>query len=269
MDLRAIPASTAFDGPCPPLFSAYPHVINSTMIQSMKRSSSFVVLMVAGLFASELRAQLRPIPSSRDRDAQDVIIPVDQYRFKFFNELNGFIVQDPSASSVQYTAFIRGGTADDRSPGAAEVLAGLIEREGPCWIAPRTLEQVLSDLDAELHVRMGVTLTEITLTAPPGRERQALRMFSGLVREPCIRNSTVSRFRDDAVTPDLGAQEVTDLSAAFERHLYQDHPYGVGVTEGDVVDLEVKDVARFHEDFFMPSNVILAVSGNFETEMMV
>ncbi len=202
--------------------------------------------MAAGFATSEVHAQIRPLPSRADSQEQQAVILVDQYRFKFFNQLNGFVVQDEAASSVRFTAFVRGGPADDRSQGAAEVLAEIIGQEGPCWIAPRTLQAVVSDLGGELDVRMGVTLTEITLTAPAGREREALRVFSGLVREPCIRSSTVSRLREHAVTPDLTAQDLTGLSTLFERRLYQDHPYGVRITEDDVEELEVKDVTRFH-----------------------
>lgn len=235
----------------------------------MKRSSAFFAIMAAGFATSEVHAQIRPVPSRAARQEQQVVIAVDQYRFRFFNQLNGFVVQDEAAPSVRFTAFVRVGTADNRSPGAAEVLAEIIGHEGPCWIAPRTLQAVVSDLGGELDVRMGVTLTEITLTAPAGREREAIRVFSGLIREPCIRSSTVSRVREHAVTPDLTAQDVTDLSTLFERRLYQDHPYGVRITEDDVEELEVKDVTRFHEDFFMPSNVILAVSGNFQRDVLI
>lgn len=232
------------------------------------KSSTCVTLIAAALLPLQLHGQIRALPRT-EREEQQLVVSVDQYRFKFFNDLNGFVVADESAPLVRFSAFIRGGTADDRSQGAAEVLADIIEHEGPCWIAPRTLETVLNDLHANLDVRMGVTLTEITLTAPAGRERDALRVFSGLVREPCIRTSTVARFRASVVAGERQGDGVRDLSTLFERHLYHEHPFGFRVSEGDLEELKVDDVTRFHEEFFMPSNVILAVSGGFETEALI
>jgi zinc protease len=119
---------------------------------------------------------------------------------------------------------------------------------------------------------MAADLTDVTLQVPVEHAAQGLRLFSGIVREPCIDRQVLEEFQITPRAPVLSipaAQIETpasDIGAAldlFYSRLFAGHPYTVVVTPGEIAELTVDDVERFHRDYFTPTNMVLAVSGLF------
>ncbi len=201
----------------------------------------------------------------------------DRYRFGLRNGIVGFFVADRTAPVVTLTAFVRAGKWDDGKQGAAEVLEMMLQHEGPCWMAPGSFGTALDDMAAEYYVRMTADITEITLSVAADDAMRALRIFSGILRETCVRRDGLDKYRSRVVTEEFppgatGGEPGPTLADAslrvavdlFHRHLYEGHLYGEPVTQADVAALTVEDVRRFRDRSFDPGHVVLAVSGWFD-----
>jgi zinc protease len=198
-----------------------------------------------------------------------------QFEFRLDNGLTGFVVEDMRAPLVQFSAFVRAGKGDGEKQGVAEALA-MSFQSGPCWMGPNRFRDALDRLAGELSIVMTANMTEITLSVPADDARQALRIFSGIVRAPCIEQERMEEFLQRGVsgpTPPVdGTVDNGSLDLAvelFNRRLFDSHPYGDVVTAEDAAAITLDDVEDFHREFFTPANLVLAVSGAWDaTEML-
>jgi predicted Zn-dependent peptidase len=202
---------------------------------------------------------------------QFAVPDTSENEFRLSNGLVGFIRAELESPMIRFTMYVRGGTGDDETQGAAEMLAWVLGR-GPCWMGPGAFREALDRLAADVLVRMGADLTEITLQVPVENANQGLRLFSGVVREPCIDRQVLEEFQATPRPPVLSfpagqieapASDITAAMDLFYSRLFAGHPYTVVVTPTEIADLTVDDVERFHRDYFTPTNMVLAVSGLF------
>ncbi|MCZ6918737.1 MAG: pitrilysin family protein [Gemmatimonadetes bacterium] len=202
---------------------------------------------------------------------QFTVPDTSESEFRLVNGLVGFIRAELDSPVVRLTAFVRAGTGDDEQQGAAEMLEWVLRR-GPCWMGPGAFREALDRMAADLSVRMSVDLTAITLRVPVEHANQGVRLFSGVVREPCIDRPVLEEFqlmpRPPLSTVPAGEIQTVsgDIGAAldlFRSRLFAGHPYTSVVTAAEVAELTVDDVERFHREYFTPTNMVLAVSGPF------
>ena len=202
------------------------------------------------------------------------------FRFQLENGLPGFVVPDLTVPLIQLTAFVRAGRGDDDHQGVAEMLVAAMRR-GPCWMGASGFRQAMNRMAATLEIHMTADLTEISFNVPAEHAEQGMRVFSGIIREPCLDREGLEAFRrpggEGGGTPafpppgtgnepgplvrDGSLQLAVDL---FHAKLFEGHRYDDVITEQDLTDLALDDVEDFHREFFTPTNMVLAVSGAFE-----
>jgi len=234
-----------------------------------------LLVMEAGTAAQSLAQEL---PHPRGMGFTDVPIQIPdtaEFEFQLENGLTGFAVQDGRIPLVQLSAFIRAGTGDANKRGVAEVLAMSLRR-GPCWMGPNRFREAMDRMAGKLTVVMTRDMTEITLNVPTEDASQGIRIFSGIIRAPCIEQDGLEEFRRRGVlspTPPVGAVvENGSLELAvdlFKRRLFEGHRYSEVITSEDAAAITIEDVEDFHRDFFNPGNMVLAVSGAFDADAML
>ncbi len=239
------------------------------------KKSSLLVLMIA---AAGVSAQELDHPRDMNLQQQTFRMP-DTASARIFleNGLNAFIIEDRRAPVVSFTMYVRGGTGDDRVQGAAEMLALMLATRGPCWMAPGRFQETIDEMGAEFVVTMDSEFTEVNLNVAAEDARRALRIFSGIVREPCIDPQGLDSFRaavvrsNQAATPSEGQYEGSLDKAVdlFYERLFGAHPYGHAVTSAEAEALSVEDVERFYNEHVSPLNISIAVAGDFDVSEML
>ena len=234
-----------------------------------------LLIMEAGTAAQSLAQEL---PHPREMGFTEVQIQIPdtaRFLFRLDNGLTGFTVQDIRMPLVQFSAFVRVGTGDANKRGVAEVLAMLLRR-GPCWMGPNRFHEAMDRMAGKLTVVMTQDMTEITLNVPTEDFSQGLRIFSGIIRAPCIEQDGLEEFRQRGVsasTPPVGAVvENGSLELAvdlFNRRLFEGHRYSEVITSEDAAAITIEDVEDFHREFFSPGNMVLAVSGALDAGAML
>ena len=237
---------------------------------------TIALLAIEAGTAAQLLAQEFPHPREMGFTQVQIQIPdTARFEFRLENGLTGFAVQDGRIPLVQFSAFIRVGTGDADKRGVAEVLAMLLRR-GPCWMGPNRFREAMDRMAGKLTVVMTPDMTEITLNVPTEDASQGLRIFSGIIRGPCIEQDGLEEFRQRGVsapTPPVGAVvENGSLELAvdlFNRRLFEGHRYSEVITSEDAAAITIEDVEDFHRNFFDPGNTVLAVSGAFDPDAML
>lgn len=228
---------------------------------------ALIAMLTVG-FAGEARGQDTRQPDQMGLPQANFQMP-DTTRLVLENGLIGFVVPDVSVPLVSLTAFMRGGVADDRVEGAAEMLAMMMLTRGPCWLGPGRFQETLDELDAQYRVAISPEMMEISMSVAASDAGEALRIFSGIIREPCIDETGLDAFRMEVARAASVREAVPDGSlseavSVFKDRLYGDHEYRRRVTVEDAAALRLEDVERFHREHFIPGNVVLAVAGAFE-----
>lgn len=246
----------------------------------MRRYALGLVMVATTGAVLPASAQDLPHPRNLGLDGTRFTVPdTSRFRFRLSNGLIGFVVTDASVPIIQLSAFIRVGTGDGEKQGLAEFIA-MSMRRGPCWMGYDRFRDALDAMAGSVSVSQGTELTEVTMSFAAEDAAQGIRIFSGIVREPCIDRDAIARFQQAGATPALPAEGAGRGSAlldapadaaldAFRRRLFQGHAYDPVVTAAHAAALTVDDLERFQRDFFTPANLVLAVSGFFRREELL
>lgn len=234
--------------------------------------------VLAVLLSATPVAVAQQFPHPRDMGFRDIQIQIPdtaRFEFRLENGLSGFAVQDGRVPLVQLSAFVRAGGGDGDQQGLAEALAFLLRR-GPCWMGPNSFDEALDQIAGELTISVSEDVTEVSLNVPAEDASQGMRLFSGILRAPCIEREGLDAFRAARPSPSMtpvGAS-VNDASMElavqlFKRRLFEGHDYNDVITAEEVQLLTVDEVTRFHRDYFNPTNLVLAVSGSLDANTML
>ncbi len=238
--------------------------------------AAWTVLLILGLSSRSLAQDTRhprkmnlPSSSFMRPDPQDFRVTLD-------NGLVAYVVEEHQVPLVSLTALVAAGSADDAKEGAAEILHHVLKQAGPTGVAFR---DALQEMVADYRVDMGPEVTKISLNVPTEDAGRALRLLAGLLKAPPISSAAVETLRVRSAKKTKASEPATgesgpvlyegSLTSAVERFrsvLFADHPYGSTPGKEDFDKLSVEDVKRFHGTFFVPGNVVLAVSGDFDSE---
>ena len=172
-----------------------------------------------------------------------------------------YIARDSLVPLVRMTALIGAGDAD--AADAAEFAAGL--RAGPAAMTPGEFAGALAGMAALYEVEQTHTETRVTLEVPSEDLAPALQLFAALLREP-LAGETRTADGADAVERATGESGpvMYEGSLAASVELLEAGVYGQHAYTGAAGD----STTSFRDRFVLPSNVVLAVSGDFDVDAM-
>jgi len=235
------------------------------------------LLLLAVLFATPSLSQDLTLPRDMGLPGSDYTRPDPaEYQLALENGLIAYVAEADQVPLVTISAFVRAGLVSDERQGAAESLLDALRNSGPLGMSSDDFKAAIKQMTAEFAVDMHDEWTEITLNVPTEDLDQALSLFAALLRNPEIGDGNIERAAG-SVAPeakDLGGESGAALyegsmNAAvdhFYNVIYKDHPYGDQPTAGNYSDLQVEDVTSFHDKYFGPGNMTIAVAGAIDVE---
>jgi zinc protease len=199
-----------------------------------------------------------------------------EHQLALENGLIAYVAEAGQVPLVTMSAFVRAGKMSDNKQGVAESLHDALKNSAPSGMSNSDFKASLKQMTAEIVVEMHDEWTEITLNVPTEDLDQALELFAGLLRNPAISDANIERAAR-GIAPD--ADELSgesgpalyegSMNAAVDHFydiIYKGHPYGARPTMDNFNDLDAKDVADFHETYFVPGNTTIAVAGAIDVE---
>ena len=187
----------------------------------------------------------------------------DRLRLALDNDLVAYVAEDHRAPLVTLVAFVAAGSGHGE-PGEAAALADAMRR-GPASMAGSEFGAALADMAAAYSVDLGREEIEITLDVPAEDAWQALGLLAGVLREPAFGRQTGGGPGRTSRTGGIDWESsIAGAIAAFDSRMWQGHPFGRTATPAQQEAAVTEGAQRFHDRWVVPSNVTLAISGEFD-----
>ena len=229
----------------------------------MKPSSFLAALILLGAVPA-LRADIDrtqppkpgPEPTVSFPDFKQDVLP---------NGLKIFTVEDHREPTVNFRLLIKAGDSFDQGrPGLADTTAALLNR----GTKKRTAAQFAEETDfIGATVEAGSGQDAITVSAEGLTKDlpKILDLFADAALHPVFPADELVKQQRQAISAlEESKQRPATLASKLRGKLLYgpDHPYGAFPTEESISGLNRADLEKFHDAFFTPDNVTLAIVGD-------
>lgn len=199
--------------------------------------------------------------------------PQQPKRIELSNGMVIFLQEDHELPLIDGTARVRGGSIDE--PAAK---TGLMDIYGEVWRTGGTKTQTGDDLDDFLEIRAakvetggGADSTSISFSCLKGDIDDVFKVFADVLQNPEFRADKIdlaqkeeadgiSRRNDDV--GGIAGRESTKLAYGA------DNPYTRQPEYATVAAITRQDLIDWHKRYVHPNNIILSVSGDFDSTAM-
>jgi zinc protease len=249
----------------------------------MKRTMLLKIILLKTILITTALAVLTAFASLPQASAQDwkqipipplpAFKPQQPKRIQLPNGMVIFLQEDHELPLIDGTARIRGGSISE--PAAK---TGLVDIYGEVWRTGGTKTQTGDQLDDFLEVRAakvetggGSDSTTISFSCLKGDLDDVFKAFVDVLQNPEFRadkidiaqkegDDSISR-RNDQVG-DIASREATKLAYG------SDNPYARDAEYATIAAVTRQDLIEWHGKYAHPNNIILGISGDFDSAAM-
>jgi zinc protease len=220
---------------------------------------ALVLLLAAVLAACTLSAQALHMP------------PHEKVVLK--NGMTLLLMEKQGVPMVNFYAIVKAGSAADpaKEAGLASTTAGLL-RKGT---KDRTAQQFAADLDfigGSFDAGAGSDFSGISAEFMTKDLDRGLDLFCDALLRPTFPQAEVDKLLAQSLDGVRAAKDQPEavLGPYFYGYLFGTHPYGrpEGGDEISLKRIQRDAIVSFYESYYVPSNTILAVSGEFDPAAM-
>jgi zinc protease len=191
-------------------------------------------------------------------------------RIQLANGMVVFLQEDHELPLIRGTARIRGGSREEPA-----TKAGLVEIYGQAWRTGGTKLKTGDQLDDYLEARAakvetegGIDSTSISFDCLKENLDDVFKVFLEVLREPEFRADKIALAKDQI---DTGISRRNDdpFSIAIRESAKivhgADSPYGRVTEYATVASITREDLVNWHHRYVHPNNIILGISGDFNS----
>ncbi|NIQ95561.1 MAG: insulinase family protein [Desulfuromonadales bacterium] len=184
------------------------------------------------------------------------------------NGLSLYLQEDNELPLVEITALVGAGSIG--TPGEKAGMGGLfaraLEAGGAGDRGPAAFEALLERMAAKLSVSSGTYTTTVHLSLRAEDLEIGLRILSDLLRRPHFDQGRLEVARRQLLEGIRRRNDNPSSVAArlLRENVYGEHPLGTTPSEESVGRIQRRDLLAFHDEFFVPNNLKLAITGDFE-----
>jgi zinc protease len=204
--------------------------------------------------------------------APEVKVP-DIPSFTLANGMKVYLLENHELPLVGGFALVRTGNLFDPKDkiGLAELTGTVMRSGGTTSKTGEQLDEQLENIAASVETGIGESSGRVSFNALKENTDQVLAVFQDVLMNP--------EFRQDKL--DLAKSQVRSgisrrndepgsiLGRSFPEIIYgRDNPYGWRMEYEHIDNIKRDDLIAFYKRYFFPSNIILAVQGDFKTAEM-
>ncbi|MFC1763016.1 M16 family metallopeptidase [Planctomycetota bacterium] len=203
----------------------------------------------------------------------DISIP-DIRKTTLPNGMRLYLLEDHELPLVHFSAIIRTGSLYEPADktGLAEITGQVMRTGGTATHTGDELDALLESLAASVETSIGQGSGSASASALTEDVDTILPIFAEVLMSPAFRadklqlalmqhSSAIARRNDHP--SDIADREFTKLIYGSES------PYARQTEYHTLASISQQDLIEFHQRFFVPNNVMLAVWGDFESERMI
>jgi zinc protease len=153
--------------------------------------------------------------------------------------------------------------------GLAHLAASLLD-QGTTTMSASQLNDTIDFIGGGMNTGAGTDLSFLNMLVMKDSFDGGLKMLSDMARHPAFATEEIARQRQQLLSSLQVSLDDPDFiaNAVFDRLVYGFHPYGLpqSGTPETLAAITRDDLLAFHQKYFVPNNVILAVVGDIESE---
>lgn len=189
------------------------------------------------------------------------------------NGIRLYLKEDHELPLVSATVMVAAGSISvpGEKTGLGGLLAAGLRTGGAGTQSPLAVDASLERMAADLGVNTDTYTTSFELSMQAKDLEAGMTILADMLRRPQFdpqRHELARRQAIEAVRRQNDEPEQV-ATRAIMRAIYGDHPLGRTPTEQTVAAVTRDDLLRFHQQFFFPNNVWLAVTGDFDRQRLM
>jgi predicted Zn-dependent peptidase len=195
------------------------------------------------------------------------------YRRELQSGMVVYIQEDPMLPTLDVSAVIRTGSLYDagEKAGLAAMAGEVMRTGGTKQLSGDDLDERLAFLGASIRTSVGTTSGRASLSVLMKDAEEGLKLFADVLMHPAFQEEKIKLYKDRTIASIKNKNDSprTVLGREFNKLLYGDHPLTLEETQASIEGISREDLLSFHQRYYAPNNMILAVAGDFEKEDML
>jgi len=189
---------------------------------------------------------------------------------------NGMIVhmlEDHELPIVSITAYIRTGSIYEPADkaGLAGLTGAVMRSGGTRSRTPEKLDAELEFMASSIESSIGTDVGNISLSCLKKNLDTTLFLFADLAMNPAFREDRVALAKNRTIEglrrQNDNPKEVADRE--LQKAIYPNHPLGRIPTIETVKSISRDDLIKFHQRYYHPNTMMLAVAGDFDKKELI
>ena len=199
--------------------------------------------------------------------------PVPEKRM-LSNGMTLYLLEDHELPLFNISGLIKTGNIYDPADkiGLSGIFATVMRTGGTVSREPDALNEELESMAASVEVGMSREYGTINLSTLAEDLEKGLEIFADVLRNPAFREDKLELRKQQAVEG-IRRRNDNPIQLAwrnFSALLYgTDHPFGWYTEIEGIESITVDDLKAFHAKYYHPDNMMLAITGDFETETLI
>jgi len=184
-----------------------------------------------------------------------------------------YLLRDPELPIVTVSAMVRAGTVFEPAgkAGLAGLTASVMRNGGAGNLSPEQMDDELEFMASSVESGITSDVATVSLTSLTKNFDRTLRIFSDVLLRPAFNEKRVDIARKHLIEglrrQNDDPKEIADRELV--KAIYAGHPLGTVPTFETVRAITRQDMIAFHDRYFRPDNMILAVAGDFERDSLI
>ena len=185
-----------------------------------------------------------------------------------------YLLEDHELPLFNISGLIKTGDIYDPADkvGLSSIFASVMRTGGTVSREPDALNEELESMAASVEVGMSREYGTISLSTLAEDIEKGLEIFADVLRNPAFREDKLELRKQQSVER-IRRRNDDPIRLAwrnFSALLYgTDHPFGWYTEMEGIESIGVDDLKAFHAKYYHPDNMMLAITGDFETETLI
>ncbi len=199
--------------------------------------------------------------------------PVPEKRM-LSNGMTLYLLEDHELPVFDISGLVKTGTIYDPANkiGLASICASVMRTGGTMSREPDALNEELESMAASVEVGMSPEYGSVSLSTMAEDIEKGLEIFADVLRNPAFREKKLELRKQQGIEA-IRRRNDNPIQLAwrnFSEILYgKDHPFGWYSEIEDVENISVDDLKAFHDKYYQPDNIMLAITGDFDTDTLI
>ncbi|MDX9703606.1 MAG: pitrilysin family protein [Candidatus Auribacterota bacterium] len=170
---------------------------------------------------------------------------------------------------VHFTMFLNGGLIyeDSGSNGISDFVSKMLTR-GTTTRSKDDIARIIENIGGQLSSSSGNNTCDVRCTVMTQDVYTGVELLADVVLYPSFPQAEIDKLKNDTLLAieKLDESWSTEVTRFFKQNYFKDHPYkydNIGTVES-INALTRNDIESFYKKIYVPSNMVLAVYGNFD-----